>query len=292
MTGCGIDARSRAVSTIAFAGLIFIGNAFAQDESAKALAERSAIVVEGKVLRANASLESNQPASPLTVVITITRMYSGEEIAGDQKGRTATVILSRPRPTMKTGTEAIFFGNPRFVGKSLTIASEGELPIASARSASSDLNVGLQSRRDRPLRERIEAASSVFEGRVESERALSAPADQPGRLREPPSEHDPEWHVAAVRVVTALKGSERGALVNVIFPASRDIMWFNAPKLMVGQELVFITHKPSAEDTRLMRAPGVAEFLERQPAEVVSEPFDTVPASDVPRVRNVLEGRR
>ena len=264
------------------------GSVSAQDGSAKALVERSSIVVVGTVIKAKASLEPLQAPSERTVVIKISRMYAGAEIVGDQKGRTATVVLSRPSTKLKVGTEAVFFGNPRFTGKSLTIAGEGELVAGAATAAKADLELGVQARRDQPLRERLAVASSVFRGKVESERAISSGADQVSESREPPSEHDPEWHVASVRVVDALKGTEKGTLVNVIFPASRDVMWFNSPKLKVGQEVLFITHKPDKGDTRLMGASGVADFLETQSAEVVSQPFDALPPSDDTRVRNLL----
>lgn len=267
---------------------VFAGSVSAQDESARALAERSSIVVAGTVTEARASLEPLQAASERTVVIKISRMYAGAEIAGDQKGRTATVVLSRPSTTIKAGTEALFFGNPRFAGKSLTIASEGELLAGAATAAKADLELGLQARRDLPVRERLAVASSVFHGKVESEHAIAGAADQANKSREPPSEHDPDWHVASVRVIDALQGSEKGALVNVIFPASGDIMWVNSPKLKPGQEALFITHKPDKGDTRLMRAPGIAAFLEKQSAEVVSQPFDTLPPSDDARLRNLL----
>jgi hypothetical protein len=273
---------------ISAAGAIFAVNSVAQNESASGLAERSAIVVAGKVVRVNATLDPMQAASPQTIVIAVSRMYAGAEIAGDQKGRMATVVLSRPSTALKVGTEGLFFGNPRFLGTTLTIADEGEFFADAARIASANLETSVQARRDQPLRERIASASSVFRGRVESERALAARSDQAGKLLEPPSEHDPEWHVASVRVLTALQSSEQGALVNVIFPASRDVVWFNAPKLRVGQEAIFITHKPDKDDTQLMRAPGVADFLEKQSADVVSEPFDTVPPSEEARVRALL----
>ena len=279
-------------TAISAAGAMFTVNAVAQDENARALAERSAIVVAGKVVRVNATLDPMQAASPRTVVIAVSRMYAGAEIAGDQKGRTVTVVLSRPSTTFKVGTEGIFFGNPRFLGKSLTIADEGELFAGAARAASADLETSFQARRDQPLRERIASASSVFHGRVESERAVAPTTDQQGKVPEPPSEHDPEWHVASVRVLTALRSSEQGALVNVIFPASRDVVWFNAPKLKAGQEAIFVTHKPDKDDTPLMRAPGVAEFLEKQSAEVVSQPFDIVPPSEEARVRTLLGSGR
>jgi hypothetical protein len=284
--------RFRTLATLAVSGVVGImltADALAQAETMKALAERSAIVVEGEVVRVNASMEPLQPASPQTVVIRISRMHAGTEIAGDQQGHTATVVLSGATSAMKVGTKALFFGNPRFVGKSLTIADEGEL-LASAAKA--EVDVGLQARRDQPLRERIAAASSIFLGKVEEERPLSAAADQPSSSREPPSEHDPEWHVASVRVLAALKGTDPGALVNILFPASADIVWFNARKLKPGQEGVFLPHAPNKDDMRLIGSPGVAKFLATQPAEVISEPFDVLPASDEARVRTLLAASR
>ena len=246
------------VAAMGWIAALLASDALAQDDSVRALAERSSIVVEGKVVRVNASLEPMLATSPSTVVVAVTRMYAGAEIAGDQKGRNITVVLSRPLEGIKAGAEAIFFGNPRFVGKSLTIADEGELPAATARM---ELEGGLQARRDLPLRERVAIASSIFIGKVEGVRALVAEADRKEESRARASEHDPEWHVAAVRVEKALQGSETGALVDVIFPASYDIMWFNSPKLKPGQEAIFITHNPDREGTRLMREPGVEAFL-------------------------------
>jgi hypothetical protein len=212
-------------------------------------------------------------------------MYAGAEIAGEQTGRKMTVVLSRSSTTMKPGTEGLFFGNPRFLGTSLTIADEGELPTAAAITATVALQEASQSRRDQPLAENIGTASSVFYGKVESEHALSAAATQP---REPPSEHDPEWHVASVRVLKPIRGTDQGALVNVLFPASRDVIWFNAPKLTPGQEAIFITHDPDKNDAQFMRAAGVATFLEKQSAKVVSHTSDTLPPSDEARVRTLL----
>ena len=85
--------------------------------------------------------------------------------------------------------------------------------------------------------------------------------------------------------LTPIRDGEEGAVVSVVFPASRDVAWFNAPKLTVGEEAVFITHKPEADNKEFMQAPGVAALLKERPAEVVSEPFDVLPVSDEPRVR-------
>ena len=101
-------ARACAVAMISAAGAMASAEARAQDESAKTLSERTSIIVAGKVLRVNASLEPLQAPSPQTVVITITRMYSGASISGDQTSRSATVVLSRPSSALKVGSEAVF----------------------------------------------------------------------------------------------------------------------------------------------------------------------------------------
>lgn len=262
------------------------GSSLAQNETAKSLAERSAIVVRGTIVRLHASEEPLQAVSASTVVVKVTRMYAGSEIAGDQTGRIVTVIASRPLE-LKEGAEVLFFGNPRFVGKSLTILDEGEL-LPEARFTDTDgLEIGLQARRDRPIRDRIATASLIFRGIVEREEPLVDEGEKKG-LRVPPSEHDPEWHVASVRVNTPLQGGDKGALVSIIFPASRDIMWFNSPKLRPGMDAIFIAHKPDKEQAVLLRTTGVTTFIEKHAAELVTQPFDVLPASAEERVRRLL----
>ena len=253
----------------------------------KDLAQRSAIVVSGKVLKINASEEPLLKASADTAVINVSHMYAGTEIAGDQTGRNITAILRQPR-SLKVGTEAMFFGNPRFVGKSLTMVDEDEVPFAKLAETDTSLQIGLQARRDKPVLERLSSASSVFLGKVESEKPLDGDMDKKDQSRELTSEHNPEWHVAAVRVITPLRGGDKDTLVLVIYPASRDIMWFNSPKLKPGQDGVFITHNPAKGEEELMRTTGVTTFINKQPAVMVTQPFDVLPASDEARVRGLL----
>jgi hypothetical protein len=283
---------ARAIVAIGAAGVLPIVACAQQEESATALTARSSIVVLGKVLRVNASLEPLQASSSQTIVITILRMYSGAEIAGDQRGHNATVVLDRQSPSLKVGTEAVFFGNPRFIGQSLTIAAEGELLSDASHAMPAQMESKVQERHDLPLRDRMASASSIFRGKVESERPLVADATAQHRAHELSNEHDPQWHVASVRVLGAFSGAKEGATVNVVFPSSRDIMWLNSPKLTQGQEAIFITHKPDTNDVRLMGDPDVADAIKKGSAEVVSEPLDVVPPSEEARVRGLLASGR
>ncbi|MGD8570090.1 MAG: hypothetical protein PVJ39_18530 [Gammaproteobacteria bacterium] len=254
--------------------------------SIRDLAQRSSIVVSGKVIKTNASEEPLLKASRNTVVVKVSRMYAGAEITGDQNGRKMTAILSGPG-RFRVGTEAVFFGNPRFAGKTLTMIDEGEM-LAEKAAADAGLQLGLQTRRDKPVLDRLDAASVVFLGKVENEKPLESDTDKKDQPRESYSEHDPKWHVAAVRVLMPLRGADKDALVMVIFPSSRDIMWFNSPKLKAGQEGIFIAHRPAKEQEQLMRVTGVTAFIKKQPAVLVTQPFDVLPPSDESRVRKLL----
>jgi len=264
----------------------------AQKESAQTLAERSAIVVRGRVLKVNASDEPMIAASRSTAVISVVQMYAGNEIAGELKGRTATVILSRP-DSVKAGEEVLFFGNPRFLGRSLTIADEGELPVkVGVPTMLSEVEGGAQARKDKPVRDRIAIADLVFRGTVDSVSPLGTETEEGKKTALPPSEHDPEWQVANVRIAAPLRGGEAGKVVAIIFPASRDIVWFNAPKLKVGQDAVFLAHTANKQDTTLSRSHALAALQEKQSVYFVTDPFDVLAPADEDRIRGLLAGSK
>lgn len=258
---------------------------FAQN-SAQSLAERSSIIVRGKIMKINASDEPMVEPSSKTAVVSVQEMLAGKEIAGNLSGRTITVILSREEG-LKEGAEATFFGNVRFFGQSLTIADEGELPAAAADSASSVA----QASNSKPLADRMAVATLVFRGTVKAIRPLGTAAGetQGKRSARESSEHDPQWQAATVQVATALRGGTPGQTVTVVFAASRDITWFNSPKLKTGQDAIFIAHAPTKEEEPLYRGSNLAQFVEKQPSiYLVTEPLDVLPAADEDRVRSLL----
>ena len=243
------------------------------------------MVVLGTVTQARASLEPLQPVSDATVVIKVERMYAGAEIAGDLARLPATVILSRGAASLKAGDRAVFYGEPRFIGKTVTIADIGETAPGGA-AGPEGLAQGLQARQDVPLRARLAIADSVFLGTVEQVRPLA-----PEAAKEPEtSEHAPDLRLAMVRVKTSLRGAEAGALAPVAFPASCDILWCGAPKLRVGEQAVIIAHRPQKDEAAVVRSPPRdAAALEKTQALLVTAPFDVRPAAELARVRRVLQ---
>jgi hypothetical protein len=271
---------------VVLAATVFSAAATAQID-VQSLAERSAIIVRGKILRTNASDEPMLEASRKTAVITIEQMIAGSEVAGNQTGRTATVIFSE-RADVKAGEEAFFFGNPRFLGKSLTMIDEGEVPAQAGQSMPTD-----EARR-RPVRARLAAASLVFRGTVQNVRPVekAASAEQDKRTAEAPSEHDPEWNVATVKIATPLKGGVAGQEVSVVFAASRDITWFNSPKLKTGQDAVFLAHPPDKQKEVLYRSTGLLKLIETGSVYLVTKPFDVLPPADEELVRGLLAAQK
>lgn len=277
MTGLGLVAAGMAIGT----------TAPAQTESAASLAARSSIVVEASVVRPGASEEPLLAPSSSTAVIHISRMYAGAEFAGDQTGRTATVFLSRASQ-LREGDRALFFGEPRFVGKTLTITDHGELVVSQVDGPG--LTTGLQARRDLPIRMRLEIATAVFRGVVEKvgPPPVGERAQTPDRDGEPVSEHDPEFQLAMVKVVTRLRGEVAGSVQPILFPGSRDIMWFNGPKLKPGQDLVLLAHRPLPSELGRMST-ALRAFTEKSRALVVTQPYDVLPASEEKRVAGLIQ---
>ena len=262
----------------------------ARQESMVEMARRSSIIVRGTVVRLGASEEPQLAASAGTLVIKVGRMFAGSEIAGDQAGRRVTVILSR-RQNFREGDEVIFFANPRYVGKSLTIASEGEIVAKDPRATADALDRAVSARREAPIQARLALSDLVVRGRVTEVRPLAdaEPSTLSQKQRTPPSEHDPEWHAATVRVVKALRGeADAGETVTVIFANSRDIMWFHSPKLRAGDEAVFVTHRPTRGEAQLLRLSGLQNLVERQGVRLVTGPFDVLPAPDEGFVRQLI----
>jgi len=269
---------------LAVSALALSTGLLAQGSPAASLAESASVVVRGRVLRLNASDEPLLRASSRTAVILVREMYAGGQIAGDQRGKHATVILSRPN-AVRAGEEAVFFGNVRFVGTTMTIADLGESAYAPGDSALRNaLTRAGQVPADRVLLDRLDAADLVFGGSVIDVRPIDS-----RRVR---SEHDPEWEIATVRVLRPLRGGDTARALSIAFPSSEDVAWFNAPKLKPGQEAVFLARKPKKEEEAFDRASGLGALIDGQSLYIVTEPYDVVPLALEARLRDLISRRK
>jgi hypothetical protein len=79
--------------------------------------------------------------------------------------------------------------------------------------------------------------------------------------------------------------------VTIVFANSRDVVWYNSPKLRVGEEAVFLARTPNGDDQAELRASVSARLL-AQPIYLVTEPYDVVPPVDEARIRTLLSNTK
>jgi hypothetical protein len=114
-------------------------------------------------------------------------------------------------PAIPAGARGIFYGSPRFIGKTVTIADIGETPSPSAANLNTEnLVAAAQARRDIPLRARLDLADAVFIGKVQSVAALGRETES--KQQELVDEHDPQLRIAMVRVKSSMRAPRWGHL--------------------------------------------------------------------------------
>ncbi len=233
----------------------------AANSRAEDLARQARFVFQGRVKRLGASTMKEAVQAGRTAIVTVDEVLQAPEALRHYAGKDVTVQL-RAGQKLAAGQAAVFFTNPWLFGKSVAVQALAVQPaVKKARDA---VRVGVERDPVRTLDERdarahVESADVVVSGRVKSVRVPDVPAPKavrgaraaaaPGATLQRPSEHDPMWREAVVEVEDVHKGSHKRKTIIVRFPASRDIMWSEAPKLRPGQEGYFVLHKPSEGET-------------------------------------------
>jgi hypothetical protein len=237
-----------------------------------ALVEKSTITFLGTVQRLSASTVPTYRVTSHTVVVQVNRMLKTYSAVGDLTGKNITVELTQS-PGMKVGQQAIFFTTGMVYSDSIVVEEVGRLDAPKDAAANEELIaevlVSQKGRPDRHLLSRMRTADVVAAGRVLSVRKVPRPAGQ--RI----SEHDPDWHEAVIEVQSVESGPPMKQAV-LLFPASGDVRWRNAPKFSVGQEGVWILHQHQFAE---LRTPGY----------VALEPGDFHPKEQREHIRALIK---
>jgi hypothetical protein len=138
-----------------------------------------------------------------------------------------------------------------------------------------------QEAEDKALKERLDAAAMVFCGNV---KLIREPANALTTEEPAISEHAPLWKEALIQCDRPIKGVERNQQVVVRFPASRDIMWAEYPKLANGQHSLFIL-TPDALNAGVRTRIGDRPV----PAYMLDSRGDVLPESAIERCRRLLQ---
>ena len=236
--------------------------------------EQAGFIFRGRVLTHR---PVDTPAIPANtgeaVVAEIAEVLRSTEALRGLAGREA-IVITRNAVTLRELHSLIIFADCVSLGQQMLLREIGH--IEASTEASREVAEALREAVERPLRERIATADLIVTGEVIESRPLEP--DVPPR-----SEHDPDWWIARLTVVSVLKGSKPDGEVEVLFANSADIVWYRSPKLHRGTSGIFLLHRLKEEE-----APKAAPRAAYQ----ATDPLDFLPSERLREVEHVLGSDR
>ncbi|MEM7309681.1 MAG: hypothetical protein AAF682_23600 [Planctomycetota bacterium] len=228
------------------------------------LVSASDFIVEGEVRRLGAATLEQVEDTSRTVVVRVDRVLYAPDGFADYTGREITVLLAEGHD-VEVGERAVFYTRGWLFGDGIAVVETGVPP----GGAPEGLGQIADLKATEGLRARLDAAALVAQGSIL--RVDSQEGQAPRR-----TEHDPRWTRVTLDARAVLKGDPRDGELVFLYPASRDVHWFRAPRPAPGLEGVFLLHR--RDDL------GVAEL-------VVIEPEDVQPIERLSEIQGLLEGK-
>jgi hypothetical protein len=237
------------------------------------LAEKSSFIFRGTVQKLKASSVPNLPVTDNTVLVRVDQVFRVPEVLGNLVGKQITVQLNTPA-SATVGQSFTLFTVPIVFAESIAVRELGrtETPpeAARARAHADQVSAAIQVLPDKLLRRHLNEADVVVTGKVLSIKQRKTP------LSHGISEHDPDWHEAVIQVESVERGKAPSKRLSILFPGSRDVQWYQSPKLTVGQEGVFVLHRRQIGELK-------AEYY------AVIDPLDFHPQQRRERIRALLK---
>jgi hypothetical protein len=215
------------------------------EESVDALFDQADLVFRGTVRQAGASTMTEVPATDRTAVVSVDEVLHAPTSLPGLEGSDITVALTEAEE-LAPGAQFLFFANAWLFGSSIAVQEVGRVaadqPGVAARAAA---GVGDRARNTtrRELRRHVEDADIVITGQVAMVRPSPSAAARAREEGQPITEHDPQWQEAIVEVESVERGELGAKQVTVLFPASMDVMWRDAPKHRPGERGVWLLHR-------------------------------------------------
>lgn len=260
------------------------------------LVNNATIIFRGTVEKVKAATLAEVEPTAETLVVKVDDVLHGPQDFRDYSGQAVTVQLSGA-PVPAVGQKATFYANAWLSGDGLAVQGVARIAAGAALAGAAGPTAAIQRKAEQPLRDRLAAAQVVVVGKVTAVRPVPAPAVAAaaaaltGGASPRVSEHDPDWHEAVVQVASVEKGQLAAAAaaantVTVVFPASKDVLWYQAPKFQMGQEGTFLLHKTPTN--RAVAAMVTARSADQPATYSAPEPADVQPADQAARVRSLL----
>ena len=225
------------------------------EASVEGLFDEADVVFRGTVRDVAASAMEEVPATDLTAVVTVDEVVHAPTSLRALEGTDITVVLADAEGLRPRG-QYLFFVTAWLFGTGIAVREVGRVeadePEGGARAAAR-VEETASNAAQRELRRHVEEADLVVAGRVTLVRP-SQSAAAAAEERRPITEHDPNWQEAVVEVQSVVSGQLRAPQITVLFPASMDVMWRDAPKHRPGERGVWLLHEEQVP-------PGVAEAV-------------------------------
>jgi len=209
------------------------------------LLAKSNIVFNGTIVQHGAASFSGVPVSRNTMVVKVNNVLLKPDSIILANGDAVTLHAQDPS-LLPPGTSATFYTNGWIFGTGLAVTEIGHEPLDTDPSAARAPSASSLRKQidDAVLQARLRDAELIISGRVVAVGPVTSTSARAVPERGPITEHAPMWTEAVVKVEEGLKGTVSGGEEVVIrFPASMDVVWFNAPKFKVGQEGTFILRR-------------------------------------------------
>lgn len=232
------------------------------------LVEESGFIFRGKVIRKGAGGVPLAGAEEKAVRVEVEHVLRSTEALRGLAGK-ELVLVSEDAAAMEEGTTFLFFTNVVALGDHMVVRGVGH--VKASRETAEEVAEAISVAEERPLRRRVGEADVIVTGRVIS----SHPAEAPSIHR---SEHDPEWWIARVEVLSVLKGKAEKE-IEVLFANSTDIAWYKAPKLHEGVSGILLLR-------RVREKEGVPEKARGMYA--ATDPLDLLPLERLEEVQRLL----
>jgi hypothetical protein len=246
---------------------------------------QSDVVFNGTVEETAATTMGAVEATDSTAVVRVDELVRAPSAFEGLVGQRITVLLRSPG-SVEAGQQATFFVNAALFGESVAVQEVDHTTATAAAELAPQVTEVIDRLRDSEVRDRIAGADVVVTGRVAQVRA--APEQIAAAMRGMPgpvSEHDPRWMEAVLDVDSVLKGAMPEAPTIVVFPASIDVMWVDAPKFHAGQEATWLLHTdqvPAAQVPGTVAATFPSVFT-------ALEPGDVLPKEQTERLRGLIQ---
>lgn len=238
------------------------------------LTRDAGFIFEGQITQLGASTSPGYSASPETAVVRVTRIIKGPDSLSGYVNQLITVHLLEAG-THQANQSSVFFTHGVHYGDGLVV---GEVGVPDAAPAAAAMTAGLTANRDSEMEQRLAAAELVVSGVASEPQPFTpiAAAMVAGGPIPRISEHDPDWWSTTITVDAVEKGDHPEKSVQIVYPNSRDIAWYRAPKVKAGDRGVWLLHN---RDHRGKAVPALA----------VTHPLDFHPAADAPRVLSLIK---